>query len=72
MADESWKELWTMADWRVASRAGEKLKAADDRGREAGFARAGMYIIEEMVDTYASLDAHLDRSQTVYTSPKTT
>jgi len=28
MADESWKELWTMADWRVASRAAEWVKDA--------------------------------------------
>ena len=28
---------------------------------------AGMYIIDQRVDTYASLDAHLGRSQTVYT-----
>jgi hypothetical protein len=38
----------------------------------SGITAAGMYIIEEMVDTYASLNAHLDRSQTVCTSSKTT
>jgi WD40 repeat protein len=29
MADESWKELWTMADWRVASRAEEWVKGVE-------------------------------------------
>jgi WD40 repeat protein len=30
MADESWKELWIMADWRVASRAGEWVKDVEN------------------------------------------
>jgi hypothetical protein len=32
MADESWEKLWTMANWRVASRARKWVKAAEDRG----------------------------------------
>jgi hypothetical protein len=39
-------------------------------GRGVGFARAGMYIIDQRVDTYASLDVHLDRSQTECTRPR--
>jgi len=47
MADESWKKLWSMADWRVAARAGEWVKGVEeDKRRQVDFTEAGMCIID--------------------------